>query len=69
MNKKNHTTQLSDKALLNISEFCEYLGIGKTKAREILNDPYCSFSFHIGNRIYANKKKLDERMKYHTELI
>lgn len=61
--------KVNDKTLLNISEFCEYLGIGKTKAREILNDPNCDFSFHIGNRIYANKKKLDKRMEYHTEII
>lgn len=27
-----------DKALLNIDEFCAYLGIGKTKAREILKN-------------------------------
>ena len=32
-------------ALLNIKEFCDYLGIGETKARELLHDPgewlYC----------------------------
>ena len=26
---------LVDKALLNIKEFCDYLGIGQTKAREL----------------------------------
>ena len=57
------------KALLNLSEFCAYLGIGKTKAREILNSPSCDFSFRIGNRLYANKKKLDARMSFHSELI
>ena len=49
-----------EKALLNIKEFCEYLGIGQTKAREILNDPRNNFTVRIGNRLYANKKKLDE---------
>lgn len=50
----------NDKALLNIKEFCQYLGIGQTKAREILNDPRNKFTVRIGNRLYANKKKLDE---------
>ena len=49
-----------EKALLNIDEFCEYLGIGKTKAREILKRPDSPFAVHIGNRLYANKKLLDE---------
>lgn len=45
--------------LLNIQEVCDYLGIGKTKARELLRG-YNGFGVHIGNRWYANKKKLDE---------
>lgn len=53
----------SKKALLNIKEFCDYLGIGQTKAREILSNPYCTFSFRIGNRVYANKKKLEEYLE------
>lgn len=57
MNNKNYE---NDKALLNIKEFCQYLGIGQTKAREILNDPRNKFTVRIGNRLYANKKKLDE---------
>jgi Excisionase from transposon Tn916. len=61
--------RISEKALLSVSEFCEYVGIGKTKAREILNDPCCDFSFRIGNRIYANKKKLDDRLAIRTGLI
>lgn len=66
---KQSSNRVTEQALLNVPEFCEYLGIGKTKAREILNDPHCSFSFRIGNRIYANKKKLDERLSIHTVLI
>lgn len=48
------------KALLNLKEFCYYLGIGQTKAREILNDPANCFTVRIGNRLYAHKGKLDE---------
>ena len=51
-----------EKVLLNINEFCEYLGIGKTKAREILRSPRCTFSVQIGNRWYANKTKLDKAL-------
>ena len=52
--------QQTEKALLNIEEFCSYLGIGKTKARELLKNPSSTFTFKIGNRYYANKKKLDQ---------
>lgn len=47
-------------ALLNIKEFCVYLRIGQTKAREILNNPEYNFTVRIGNRLYANRRKLDE---------
>ena len=48
-----------NKILLNIKEVCDYLGIGQTKARELLRG-YNGFGVQIGNRWYANKKKLDE---------
>ena len=51
---------MSEKALLNLKEFCEYLGIGQTKAREILNNPKTRFTIRIGNRLYVHKKKLDK---------
>lgn len=54
------TTDKIEKALLNLDEFCAYLGIGKTKARELLKSPLCTFSIRIGNRLYANKEKLDK---------
>lgn len=57
-----------EKALFNIKEFCEYLGIGQTKAREILNDPRNNFTVRIGNRLYANKKKLDEWLDMLAEI-
>ena len=31
--------KMNKKALLNVKEMCEYLGIGQTKARELLGDP------------------------------
>ena len=38
---------MKDKALLTVKEFCSYLGIGQTKARELLAEN-------------AHKGKLDE---------
>lgn len=57
----------STKALLNLDEFCAYLGIGKTKARELLHDPKNKFVVRIGSRLYAHKKKLDEWLEYQVE--
>ena len=47
------------KALLNAKEMCDYLGIGQTKARELLADPSNGFTIRIGNRLYAHRAKLD----------
>lgn len=47
-----------EKILLDIKEFCAYLGIGETKARELLRGNN-GFGMQIGNRWYAHKKKLD----------
>ena len=54
-----NTTVVPEKALLNVKEMCEYLGIGQTKARELLADPRNKFTVHIGNRLYAHKERLD----------
>lgn len=54
-----HTNGVNEKALLNVKEMCDYLGIGQTKARELLADPRNKFTVRIGNRLYAHKGKLD----------
>ena len=54
------TKVVVDKALLNLEEFCGYLGIGKTKAREIMIKTNNPFTVRIGNRLYANKILLDK---------
>ncbi len=51
---------MDEKALLNVKEMCDYLGIGQTKARELLADPQNEFTVRIGNRLYAHKKRLDK---------
>lgn len=48
------------KALLNVTEFCDYLGIGQTKARQLLADPKNGFTIRIGNRLYAHKDRVDQ---------
>ena len=52
--------EYNGKVLLNVKEFCEYLGIGETKARELLTDKRNKFALRIGNRLYAHKTRLDE---------
>lgn len=52
-----------EKILLNLNEFCEYLGIGKTKGREILKNNINKFTVRIGNRLYANKHILDKYLE------
>lgn len=47
-----------DKQLLSVKELCTYLGIGQTKARELIRSRK-GFGVQIGNRWYANKRKLD----------
>lgn len=47
-----------EKKLLNLKEICDYLGIGQTKARELVRG-HNGFGVQIGNRWYADKLKLD----------
>ncbi len=49
-----------EKALLDVKSFCKYLGIGETKARELLRDPKNGFTVRIGNRLYAHRARLDK---------
>lgn len=46
------------KKLLTLKEVCDYLGIGQTKARELVRG-HNGFGVQIGNRWYADKGKLD----------
>jgi len=50
---------MHNKKLLNIKELCVYLGIGQTKARELVRG-HNGFGIQIGNRWYADKVKLDK---------
>lgn len=52
-------TKNQERALLNVKEFCDYLGVGQTKARELLRNPQNGFTIRIGNKLYAHKQRLD----------
>lgn len=52
-----------EKKLLTINEFCEYVGIGKTKAREMISNPNCKYTVRIGRRVFVHKELFDEELK------
>ena len=45
-----------EKTLLSVEEFCTYMGIGKTKARELLSNPGCKYVVRIGRRVLIHKE-------------
>lgn len=53
----------SEKTLLSVEEFCIYVGIGKTKARELIANPCCKYVVRIGRRVFVHKELLDEELK------
>ena len=59
MNYLTDSVSIDNRALLNITEFCNYLGIGQTKARELLKIPRNGFSIKIGSKWYVHKQRLD----------
>lgn len=52
-----------EKSLLSVDEFCQYVGIGKTKAREMLANPCCKYAVRIGRRVFVHKELFDEEVK------
>lgn len=49
-----------EKKILSLNEVCDYTGWGKTKVREILNNPNSNFTVRLGNRLYVHKELFDE---------
>lgn len=49
-----------NKALMDLKEFCEYMGIGETKARELIKVPRNGYAMKIGNEWRIHKQRLDE---------
>ncbi len=52
-----------EKKLMTIDEFCKYVGIGKTKARELISNPCCKYVVRIGRRVYVHKELFDEELR------
>ena len=52
-----------EKTLLSVEEFCTYMGIGKTKAREMISKPGCKYVVHIGRKVFIHKELFDEELK------
>lgn len=55
-----------EKVLMTVKEFCEFTGIGQTKARELIRGRN-GFGVQIGNRWYVNKKKFEKWLETRTE--
>ena len=49
-----------EKALLDIKETSEYLGLGESMTRKIMKENLGVFATRIGNRYYASKVLLDK---------
>jgi len=52
-----------EKTLMTVDEFCNYVGIGKTKARELISNPNCKYVVRIGRRVFIHKELFDEELK------
>ena len=52
-----------EKMLLSVDEFCDYVGIGKTKAKEVIANPCTKFVVRIGRRVFIHKELFDEELK------
>jgi len=52
-----------EKNLMTIDEFCKYVGIGKTKAREMISNPCCKYVVRIGRRVFIHKELFDDELK------
>lgn len=51
--------KINERALLTLKEFCEYLGVGMTKAREMIKEPRNGFAIKIGSKWFVHKERLD----------
>lgn len=53
----------TEKTLLSVDEFCDYMGIGKTKARELISNPSCKYVVRVGRWVLIHKELLDAELK------
>lgn len=50
------------KTNMEVKEMASYLGIGKTRAYQIIKQPDFPAAFRIGKKILINRNRLDEWM-------
>lgn len=49
----------NEKALFTIKEMVDYLGMSESVCRRLVRNPANGFGMKVGNKWYANKKRLD----------
>lgn len=49
-----------EKVTLTVEEASEYSNIGVNKIRELLNDPRCLFSLHVGRKLLVKRKEFEK---------
>ncbi len=57
---------IDEPKLLNVKEFCKYIGVGERTARKLLAEPNCSYVFRLGGKIMVNKTILDKWIDNNT---
>ena len=57
--EKGNFKMQCEKTLLTVDEFCHYVGIGKTKARELISNPCCKYVV----RVFIHKELFDNELK------
>lgn len=49
-----------EKVTLTVEEASEYSNIGVNKIRELLNEPRCLFSLHVGRKLLVKRKEFEK---------
>ncbi len=52
----------TDSPLMSFDDFCSYMGIGETKARELISKADCRYVVRIGRRVLIHKELLDAEL-------
>lgn len=65
-NGNNEAQDMPPPLLMTMDEFRHYLGIGRTKAIQLLHEEGCPYAVMVGKRLYANRKKLDAWIEENT---
>ena len=61
--KSIHKEISDDSPLMSFENFCSYMGIGETKARELISRVDCRYVVRIGRRVLIHKDLLDAELE------